>query len=131
MMTREHRLRIMIIDDEPIVCKRLKHVLEKDGHEVESFIESPKAMERLEYKVFDIIITDLKMETIDGIKILQHARGKNPAVKVIIITGFRKMEMATEAFNRGVFDYLVKPFKIEELRRTIERAAADLNSSAQ
>ncbi len=121
-------LRIMIIDDEPIVGKRLKRLLEKDGYEVETFIESQTAVERLCNKLFDVIITDLKMKGSDGIKILEIAREKNPDTKVVIITGFRKMESANEAFDKGAFDYLVKPFKIEDLKRIIKKAEFELTN---
>lgn len=116
----------MVIDDEPIVGKRLKRLLEKDGYEVETFIRGSIAAEALMQKHFDIVITDLKMGRVDGIKILEIARKKNPDTKVIIITGFSKMETATEAFNKGAFDFIVKPFKIEELKQVIQKAENDI-----
>lgn len=120
------KLRLMIVDDEPIVGKRLKRLLEKDGYEVETFIRGSIAAEALMQKHFDIVITDLKMGRVDGIKILEIARKKNPDTKVIIITGFSKMETATEAFNKGAFDFIVKPFKIEELKQVIQKAENDI-----
>ena len=116
----------MVIDDEPIVGKRLKQLLEKTGYIVEAFTESSTAVEELEKTHFDIIVTDLKMDGIDGMKILEIARKKNPDTKVIIITGFSKMETATEAFNKGAFDFIVKPFKIEELKQVIQKAENDI-----
>ena len=121
-----NKLRLMVIDDEPIVGKRLKRLLEKDGYEVETFIRGSIAAEALMQKHFDIVITDLKMGRVDGIKILEIARKKNPDTKVIIITGFSKMETATEAFNKGAFDFIVKPFKIEELKQVIQKAENDI-----
>lgn len=120
------KLRLMIVDDEPIVGKRLKRLLEKDGYEVETFIRGSIAAEALMQKHFDIVITDLKMGRVDGIKILEIARKKNPHTKVIIITGFSKKETAIEAFNKGAFDFIVKPFKIEELKQVIQKAENDI-----
>ncbi|OGL47075.1 MAG: histidine kinase [Candidatus Schekmanbacteria bacterium RBG_16_38_10] len=123
------KLRLMVIDDEPIVGKRLKQLLEKTGYIVEAFTESSTAVEELEKTHFDIIVTDLKMDGIDGMKILEIARKKNPDTKVIIITGFSKMETAAEAFNKGAFDFIVKPFKIEELKQVIQKAEIELSEN--
>jgi DNA-binding NtrC family response regulator len=118
----------MIVDDEPIVGKRLKRLLEKEGYDVEIFTEGEIAIRELEKKNFEIIITDLKMEKIDGIKLLEAAKEKNPDTKVIIITGYGKMETATEAFNKGAFDFIIKPFKVAELKQVIEKAEKELTS---
>ena len=70
----EPRLRILILDDEPIVCKRLKPAFQKLGYEVETFTESASALARLQETSFDIVITDLKMEGVDGMQILTQAK---------------------------------------------------------
>lgn len=116
------KFRLMVVDDEPIVGKRLKLMLEKESYSVESFIDAQTAISALEKRHFDIIITDLKMEGIDGMNILKIARKKNPHAKVIIITGFGKKETATEAFNKGAFDFIIKPFKIDDLKQVIKNA---------
>ncbi len=120
------KLSIMVVDDEPIVGKRLKHLLKKAGYDVETFIDGATALEELERKHFDIIITDLKMEHIDGMKILEIAKKENLDTKVIIITGFGRMETASQAFDRGAFDFIIKPFKFEELKQVIEKAEIEL-----
>ena len=119
-------IRIMVVDDESIVGERLKRLLEKEGYNVENFIEGSTAIHELGEKNFDIIITDLKMEGVDGIKILEAAKKKNPDIKVIIITGFGKKETAEEAFEKGAFDFVIKPFKLEELKQVIKKAEAEL-----
>ncbi|MBI4698755.1 MAG: response regulator [Nitrospirae bacterium] len=119
-------LRIMIIDDEPIVGKRLKRLLEKADYIVETFTDGLMAIKELEKEYFDIVITDLKMEHCDGMKVLEAARNENPDAKVIIITGFGKMETATEALNKGAFDFIIKPFKIEEIKQVILKAETEL-----
>ena len=123
-----YRFRIMIIDDEPIVGKRLKRLLEKDGFEVEAFTRGSVAAEELERKSFDIIITDLKMGRVDGIQILENAKEKNPDTKVIIISGLMKIELADEAFRKGAFGFIIKPFKIEELKKLLKEAVIELRS---
>jgi DNA-binding NtrC family response regulator len=118
----------MIIDDEPIVGKRLKRLLEKDGFEVETFTRGSVAAEYLERKSFDIIITDLKMGRVDGIEILENAKEKNPDTKVIIISGLMKTDLADEAFRKGAFGFIIKPFKFEELKKLVKEAVIELRS---
>ena len=125
------KLRIMVVDDEPIVGKRLKHLLEKEGYEVETFIQGSTAIQGLEKKRFDIIITDLKMEGIDGMKILEIAKMRHPDTKVIIITGFGRKKTAHEAFSKGAFDFIFKPFKIQELKQVIKKAESALRKNKQ
>ena len=115
---------IMILDDEPIVGKRLKPSLEKKGYEVESFTSSKEALERIEERSFDIVVTDLKMEGMDGMQFLTLVKEKYPDTEVIVITGFATMATARESFNKGVFDFLAKPFKLGEIVEVIARAEA-------
>jgi len=118
----------MVVDDEPIVGKRLKQTLEKDGYVVEAFTDSLIATKEFEKTPFDIIITDLKMEKIDGMNILENVKRKNPDTKVIIITGVGKWLTATEAFEKGAFDFIIKPFKLDEIRDVVQRAVKDLST---
>jgi len=114
--------RILIVDDEPIVGSRLKRLLEKDGHDVHVHADAAAAVMELEKSRFDIVITDLKMDRIDGFKILSIARETARDVKVIIITGYGRKETAQKLFQEGAFDFLIKPFKVNDLRDIIRRA---------
>jgi DNA-binding NtrC family response regulator len=116
------KLRIMVLDDEPIVCKRLKPALEKQGYHVDTFTESVDAMEQIEQVEYDIIITDLKMKGIDGMKLLSEAKRRWPKTEVIVITGFATMDTAKESFHQGVFDFIAKPFKLTEIQQAVRRA---------
>lgn len=121
-MTDGTRTTILILDDEPIVGKRLKPSLEKKGYEVEAFTVSLDAMQRIREKNFDIVITDLKMEGINGMQFLTEVKRRSPETDVIVITGFATMETAKESFRKGVFDFLAKPFKLGEIAEVISRA---------
>uniref|UniRef100_A0A7C4ARA3 Response regulator n=1 Tax=Desulfomonile tiedjei TaxID=2358 RepID=A0A7C4ARA3_9BACT len=127
MMT-DKRLRIMILDDEPIVCKRLKPALEKHGYDVDTFTDSTEAMNQIQNTAYDIIITDLKMKGIDGMQLLTEAKKKSPTTEVIVITGFATMETARESFHKGVFDFIAKPFKLSEIQEVVSRAEAKIRS---
>ncbi len=124
----EQPLKIMVIDDENIVGKRLKPALEKTGDIVEAFEEGETALARFAQEPFDIVVTDIRMEKIDGIEILERILAKSQRTKVIIITGYATVEIAREALSKGAFDFIAKPFKPSDLRQIIERASKELRS---
>ena len=123
-MSDDRKTQVLILDDEPIVWKRLKPALEKAGYEVEAFTQSSNAMRRVQEKEFDIVVTDLKMEGIDGMEFLTEVKSRSPNTEVIVITGFATMETARESFQKGVFDFVAKPFKRGELLEIVKRAEA-------
>lgn len=123
------RTKILLLDDEPIVLKRLKPSLEKAGYEVEAFSRSLEASNRIMEKDFDIVITDLKMEGLDGMEFLTQVKSRSPATEVIVITGFATMETAKESFKKGVFDFLAKPFKLGEIQEVIAKAKEKILAS--
>jgi DNA-binding NtrC family response regulator len=119
-------LRAMIVDDEPIVGRRLKPVLEKLGFEVEVFEDSTLALARFSEARFEIVVSDVKMKGMDGLALLERVRARSPRCKVILITGYPSPEVAAEALAKGAFECLAKPFKTDHLRRVVERATATL-----
>ncbi len=122
----ENRLDVLLIDDEPIVGKRLQPALAKVGCTVEIFTNPLEAVARLEEKEFDIVVADIRMEETDGIEILERVTAKSPRTKVIMITGYATLEMAREAQAKGAFDFIAKPFKPADLREVIAKAADSL-----
>lgn len=118
-------LDICIIDDEVVVCKRLQQVLTKDKHSVETFVDSNQAIQRINEKRFDIVVTDIRMDNIDGMEVLSHVLKKGEETKVILITGYATIEIAREAQAKGAFDFISKPFKPGDLKKVIDRAAQE------
>ncbi|MBW1703709.1 MAG: response regulator [Deltaproteobacteria bacterium] len=123
------RLDVMLLDDEPIVGKRLKPALAKIGCDVEVFQDPRKALTRIKEKEFDIVVTDIRMDEIDGLQILEEVVKKSERTKVIMITGYAMMAVAREAMEKGAFDFIAKPFKPDELRGVIAKAAKALGLS--
>jgi DNA-binding NtrC family response regulator len=123
------KLKVMVLDDEPIVCKRVQPALEKLGYAVESYTNSHEAMRRIQETEYDIIVTDLKMKGIDGMHFLQEAKKRSPRTEVIVITGFATLETAKESFHKGVFDFIAKPFKLSEIQEVVNKAAAKLRGA--
>src|SRR3974390_1079345 len=98
------RLQVLVLDDEPIVGKRLQPALGKIGCDVEIFDTPKPALERIEQKQFDIVVTDIRMDDVDGIEVLERVLRRWPATKVIMITGYASVEVAREAIAKGAFD---------------------------
>lgn len=122
-------LEILLLDDEPIVGKRLKPALAKIGCEVEVFQDPISAVARLNQKTFDIVVTDIRMDEMDGMQVLEHVKAKSPRTKVIMITGYAMIALAREAMEKGAFDFIAKPFKPDDLRQVIAKAAHALGST--
>ena len=122
---------ILILDDEPVVGQRLKPALEKEGHRVEIFVNPNQALKRVSEKEFDIVVTDIRMEDIDGIQILERVRTLSERTKVVMITGYATIEVARESLAKGAFDFIAKPFKLGEIRGTIQKAVDKLRAEDQ
>jgi len=122
----DKRLEVLVLDDEPIVGKGLQPALAKVGCDVEVFDAPRPALEKIESKRFDIVVTDIRMDDIDGIEVLERVLARWPATKVIMITGYASVEVAREAMAKGAFDFIAKPFKPQELRDVIAKAAEAL-----
>ncbi|GAB6096544.1 hypothetical protein JCM14469_27970 [Desulfatiferula olefinivorans] len=121
-------LRIMVIDDEAIVGKRLKPALEKSGAQVETFEDPERALAHFESMPADIVVTDIRMDKIDGIEILDRVLALSSRTRVILITGYATVEIAREALSKGAFDFIAKPFKPGDLRAIIDRAVQELTA---
>ena len=120
------KISIMVVDDEPLVCKSLKRLLGKAGYDVEAFTDSLAAVEELGKTHFDIVITDFMMDGIDGLKILEIVKEKYPDIKVVIMTGYIEKLTADEAAAKGAFAFVSKPFRIETLKEIIQAAEKEI-----
>ena len=120
------KTRIMVVDDEPLVGKSLKRLLGKAGYEVEAFTDSLIAVDALKDNHFDIVVTDLMMDNIDGLKLLEIVKEQYPDIKVVIITGYIEKLTEEEASQKGAFAFVSKPFRIDDLREIIGQAEAEL-----
>jgi DNA-binding NtrC family response regulator len=117
--------KVVILDDEPIVCERLKPALEKAGFEVETFTTGQAVIDRFTETRFDVLVTDLKMQKPDGLEVMKFVKENSPATKVIIITGYATVETARDAMKGGAVDFIAKPFKISQLRDLIISVTKD------
>ena len=125
----EDKLSLLLLDDEAIVGNRLKPALEKIGCDVEVFQDPQKALNRINEKIFDIVITDIVMAGINGIQVLEEVKKKSDTTKIIIITGYATVALAREAMDKGAFDMIAKPFRPSDLRSVVAKAADSLGYS--
>jgi DNA-binding NtrC family response regulator len=116
-------IEVMVLDDEPIVGERLKEFLEKKGMAVEMFVDSQAAVQRLDEKCFNVVVTDLKMKGPSGFDVLQAVKKHKLPTQVIIITGYRTFEAARGAEFIGAFGFVDKPFRLEDLGKMVKKAA--------
>jgi len=123
----QQQLEILVLDDEEVVCTRLKPALEKNGYRVETFTDSRLAKQRLEEHQFHIVVTDLKMAGIDGMELYHFVKDKWPDTRVIIISGFATVDITRAALQAGVRDIIAKPFKISQLKELIEKISSEID----
>jgi len=127
----EQKPQILIVDDEPIVLKRLKTALEKSGYEVDVCDNGQAALERIAEQTYDVVVTDIRMGEVDGIDVLDAVRAKAPHTPTIMITGYASVEVAREAEIKGAFDYLAKPFQPKDLRKILDKALKQRRKAGQ
>jgi DNA-binding NtrC family response regulator len=114
--------RLLIVDDEKIALRNLEHVMRKEGYEVSATQSGATALALIEQQPFDVVLTDLRMEKVDGMQVLQKCRELRPEAEVVMITGFATAESAVEAMKAGAFYYIAKPFRLDEVRKVVAEA---------
>jgi DNA-binding NtrC family response regulator len=114
--------RILIIDDEVVICKSCEKVFRRAGHSSATATSGREALKMMESEDFDVVFTDLKMMDMGGLEVLQIVRQRYPTTVVVIITGYATIASAVETMRSGAFDYLPKPFTAGELTAVLDRA---------
>lgn len=113
--------KILVVDDERDICKALEFLLKAEGYAVTTAYSGEEALERLSKEHFDVVMTDLKMDKVDGIAVLEKTREISSDTAVIVMTAYASVESAVETMKKGATDYVVKPFLNEEIRITMRR----------
>ena len=113
---------ILVVDDEQSMREFLEIFLQKAGHEVTLESDAAGAIARVAAGAFDLVVTDLRLGRGSGLDILRHVKANSPATEVVMVTAFATTENAIQAMKLGAYDYVLKPFKLEELRLVVEKA---------
>jgi DNA-binding NtrC family response regulator len=116
--------RVVIVDDEPRMAAVVAMALGRDGYECEPCASAGAALEAIEARGADVVVTDLKMPDVDGIELLRRLHAARPALPVILLTAHGSVPSAVAAMREGAFDYIAKPFDNDELRALVARAIA-------
>ncbi|MCO5043966.1 MAG: sigma-54-dependent Fis family transcriptional regulator [Verrucomicrobia bacterium] len=114
--------RILLVDDEPSILNVLSTLMKSEGHESVAARGGEMAQEVLLGDRFDLMISDIRMAPVDGLQLLKTARHNRPEMAVIMLTAYGSVETAVNAMKEGAFDYVTKPFKVDELLMTVQRA---------
>jgi len=112
---------ILLVDDDESVLVTMQAVLEMDGYKVTPVSKGSAALAELGAREFDLVLTDLRLDDLDGITILEELRRRSPETVAILLTGYASLESAVKALRQGAYDYLFKPCDVEELRATVAR----------
>ena len=115
-------VRILVVDDDEITCNLLEEVLSKEGYTVQKALNGRQAIDQGEKQTYDVVLTDIKMTGVDGMEVLRAYRQKNSETIIIMMTAFGSIETAIRAIKEGAYDYVSKPFKLDEIKLTIQRA---------
>jgi DNA-binding NtrC family response regulator len=113
--------KILVVDDERDICRALEFLLSREGYKVAVTYSGQDALKKIESEDVDLVITDLKMEGLDGMQVLERALYLRPNLRVILMTAFASVESAVEAMKKGASDYIVKPFINEDVKMTVRR----------
>jgi two-component system response regulator PilR (NtrC family) len=114
--------RVLVVDDEPSMRELLDITLQQEGYDVTLADGGEAALRALDETVFDLVVTDLRMRKVDGLGVLRAVKEKAPGTAVLMITAFASTDTAVEAMKLGAYDYVTKPFKLDEIRLTIANA---------
>jgi ATP-dependent Lon protease len=116
------RARILVVDDEEIARKNLAHILAREHYEVVTHPDAESALQDLTASEFDVVLTDLRMGKLGGMDILETVKKRHPETRVIIITGYATVQSAIDAIKKGAYNYIAKPYKLDEVRDTVREA---------
>lgn len=118
----ERRATILVVEDDPVGLKNLVRVLRREGYEVSAASGGKQALEKIHSCPFDLVLTDLVLDSVDGLEVLSHAKKLSPETEVIVLTGHATVSTSIQAMKRGAYDYLQKPVRLDELRCVVAKA---------
>ena len=112
---------ILVVDDEVKMCVILQGMLEERGHRVSTAGNGREAQELIAGQEFDVVVSDLKMSPVDGLELLQAVKKTSPDTEVVLMTAYASVQTAIQAMKQGAYDYIIKPFDLEEMGLLVDR----------
>lgn len=124
IMRQSRPLSVLVVDDEPIALENMAYALRKDGHEVFQAADGEAALNRLDEREFDVVVSDLKMPGVDGMQLLEAFREISPGTEFFVVTGYATVDSAVHAMQMGAANYVPKPLNLEKLRHMVRQSGA-------
>ena len=121
-MAVRHHIKVLVIDDDPTICKTVGLLLEEHGYSPRSYTSPDEAITAAEKESFQIALIDLRMPSMDGVQVVERLKAIDDRTSCIVMTAYPDLDSATETMRRGTCDYIAKPFKQEELVSSVDRA---------
>jgi len=125
-MAVRHHIKVLVVDDDPQVCKTVGMILQEHGYHVQSYSQPRQALQAVRKAPFDIALIDIKMPDLDGLELVEKVKGEDPRVASIVMTAYPDVQTAAETMRLGARDYITKPFREDQLLGSVERIAQEL-----
>lgn len=116
------KAKILVVDDEESMCKFMEIMLKKEGYFVSTSQDGSTALERVKSEDYDLVIADLMMPEMSGLELLSRVKSVNPDLDFIVMTAFASVDSAIEALKKGAFDYITKPFRVDEIKIAVRKS---------
>jgi len=125
-MAVRHHIKVLVVDDDPQVCKTVGLILQEHGYAVQSYSQPRQAVQSVRKTAYDIALVDIKMPDMDGIEVVQKVKDEDARISILVMTAYPDVQTAAETMRLGARDYLTKPFKEEQLLEAVERVAQEM-----
>ena len=125
-MAVRHHIKVLVVDDDPQVCKTVGKILQEHNYQVQAYMQSRQALQAVRKTPFDIALVDIKMPDVNGIELVEKIRAEDDRVASVVMTAFPDVQSAAETMRLGARDYITKPFTAEQLLASIERISQEL-----
>lgn len=125
-MSVRHHIKVLVVDDDPSVCKTVGMLLEDHGYRPKTFTDAEEAVAAAEEESCQVALVDLRMPKVDGVKVVERLKEIDDRMCCIVMTAYPDLETATQTMRHGSCDYIAKPFKQEELFEAVDRACQRL-----
>ena len=121
-MAVRHHIKVLVIDDDPSICKTVGRLLEEHGYSPRIYTDPDEALAVADEESFQIALVDLRMPKMDGVEVVEKLKRIDERMSCIVMTAYPDLDSATETMRRGTCDYIAKPFQQQELIESVERA---------
>lgn len=125
-MAVRHHIKVLVVDDDPQVCKTVGMILKEHGYHVQSYSQPRQALQAVRKSPFDMAIIDIKMPDLNGLELVEKIKAEDPRIAPIVMTAYPDVQTAAETMRLGSRDYITKPFREEQLLNSVERIAHEM-----